>query len=210
MSLFASLQNGVSGLNAASSGLNTTAHNLANTKTAGYTRQQTIQKDMYYQTFKVSNNGAMKIGMGTYVADVRQIRDMFLDKEYRLQVSRQTFYEKQVECEQEVEDIFGENEGVEFRNSMESMWEAIQNLSTNPESVVNRQLFIAQCESFIETAKNAYTAITKYQNGLNTEVAKQVKKVNDIADKIAALNKTDRKSTRLNSSHPSSSYAVIC
>ena len=80
MSLFASLQNGVSGLNAASSGLNTTAHNLANTKTAGYTRQQTIQKDMYYQTFKVSNNGAMKIGMGTYVADVRQIRDMFLDK----------------------------------------------------------------------------------------------------------------------------------
>ena len=47
MSLFASLQNGVSGLNAASSGLNTTAHNLANTKTAGYTRQQTIQKDMY-------------------------------------------------------------------------------------------------------------------------------------------------------------------
>ena len=65
MSLFESLQNGVSGLNAASSGLNTTAHNLANTKTAGYTRQQTIQKDMYYQTFKVSNNGAMKIGMGT-------------------------------------------------------------------------------------------------------------------------------------------------
>lgn len=190
MSLFASLQNGVSGLNAASSGLNTTAHNLANTKTAGYTRQQTIQKDMYYQTFKVSNNGAMKIGMGTYVADVRQIRDMFLDKEYRLQVSRQTFYEKQVECEQEVEDIFGENEGVEFRNSMESMWKAIQNLSTNPESVVNRQLFIAQCESFIETAKNAYTAITKYQSGLNTEVAKQVKEVNDIADKIAALNKT--------------------
>lgn len=68
--------------------------------------------------------------------------------------------------------------------------EAIQNLSTNPESVVNRQLFIAQCESFIETAKNAYTAITKYQSGLNTEVAKQVKEVNDIADKIAALNKT--------------------
>ena len=65
----------------------------------------------------------MKVGMGTYVADVRQIRDMFLDKEYRLQVSRQSFYEKQVECEQEVEDIFGETEGVEFRNSMKSIWD---------------------------------------------------------------------------------------
>ena len=189
MSLFTSLQNGVSGLNAASAGLNTTSHNLANTKTAGYTRQQNIQKDMYYQTFKVTNNATMKVGMGTYVADVRQIRDMFLDKEYRLQVSRQSFYEKQVECEQEVEDIFGETEGVEFRNSMESIWEAVQNLSTNPESVVNRQLFIAQCESFIETAKNAYNAITKYQTGLNNEVAKQVKEINSIADQIADLNK---------------------
>ena len=189
MSLFTSLQNGVSGLNAASAGLNTTSHNLANTKTAGYTRQQNIQKDMYYQTFKVTNNATMKVGMGTYVADVRQIRDMFLDKEYRLQVSRQSFYEKQVECEQEVEDIFGETEGVEFRNSMESIWEAVQNLSTNPESVVNRQLFIAQCESFIETAKNAYNAITKYQTGLNNEVAKQVKEINSIADQIAELNK---------------------
>lgn len=189
MSLFTSLQNGVTGLNAASAGLNTTSHNLANTKTQGYTRQQTIQKDLYYQTFKVTNNGTMKIGYGTYVADVRQIRDMFLDKEYRLQVSRQSFYEKQVECEQEVEDIFGETEGVEFRNSMQSIWEAVQNLSTNPESVVNRQLFVTQCESFIETAKNAYNAITKYQSGLNSEVEKQVKEINSIADQIADLNK---------------------
>ena len=88
MSLFTSLQNGVTGLNAASAGLNTTSHNLANTKTQGYTRQQTIQKDLYYQTFKVTNNGTMKIGYGTYVADVRQIRDMFLDKEYFRSVDR--------------------------------------------------------------------------------------------------------------------------
>ena len=189
MSLFTSLQNGVSGLNAASAGLNTTSHNLANTKTQGYTRQQSIQKDMYYQTFKVTDKSTMKVGYGTYVADVRQIRDIFLDKEYRLQVSRQNFYEKQVECEQEVEDIFGETEGVEFRNSMESIWEAVQNLSTNPESVVNRQLFVTQCESFIETAKNAYNAITKYQSGLNSEVQKQVDAINSIADQIAELNK---------------------
>lgn len=189
MSLFTSLQNGVSGLNAASAGLNTTSHNLANTKTQGYTRQQSIQKDMYYQTFKVTDKSTMKVGYGTYVADVRQIRDIFLDKEYRLQVSRQNFYEKQVECEQEVEDIFGETEGVEFRNSMESIWEAVQNLSTNPESVVNRQLFVTKCESFIETAKNAYNAITKYQSGLNSEVQKQVDAINSIADQIAELNK---------------------
>ena len=48
MSLLSSFDTGVSGLHAAQFGLNTTSHNLANTKTAGYTRQQNIQRDTYY------------------------------------------------------------------------------------------------------------------------------------------------------------------
>lgn len=35
-----------------------------------------------------------QIGYGTTVAQVRQIRDIFLDKEYRLEVSRGNFYEQ--------------------------------------------------------------------------------------------------------------------
>ncbi len=42
MSLFTSFNAGVSGLQSSQAGLNTTAHNLANTKTQGYTRQQNI------------------------------------------------------------------------------------------------------------------------------------------------------------------------
>ena len=42
MSLFTSFNSGVSGLKASQAGMNTAAHNLANTKTTGYTRQQNI------------------------------------------------------------------------------------------------------------------------------------------------------------------------
>lgn len=188
MSLFTSFGVGVSGLRTSQSGLNTTAHNLANTNTVGYTRQQNINSDTYYKTVKINESGNLKTGLGTTVAEVRQIRDIFLDKEYRLEVSRQSFYEKQVECGQEVEDVLGETEGVEFREAMNDIWNNLQDLSTNPESVVNRELFISQTESFLEKAKNIYSAITDYQIGLNNEIAVQVDKINAISDKIAKYN----------------------
>ena len=188
MSLFTSFGVGVSGLAASQSGLNTTAHNLANTNTVGYTRQQNINADRYYKTYKINNTGKLQTGLGTTVAEVRQIRDIFLDKEYRLEVSRQSFYEKQVECGQEIEDVLGETEGVEFREAMNDIWNNLQDLSTNPESVVNRELFISQTESFLEKAKNIYSALTDYQIGLNTEIATQVDEINQISDKIAKYN----------------------
>lgn len=188
MSLFTSFGVGVSGLRTSQSGLNTTAHNLANTNTVGYTRQQNINTDTYYRTVKLNESGKLKSGLGTTVAEVRQIRDIFLDKEYRLEVSRQSFYEKQVECGQEVEDVLGETEGVEFREAMNDIWNNLQDLSTNPESVVNRELFISQTESFLEKAKDIYSAILDYQIGLNNEISVQVNKINAISDKIAKYN----------------------
>ena len=77
MSLFTSFNSGVSGLKASQAGMNTAAHNLANTKTTGYTRQQNILRDTYYSNIKVTSHGTQQIGYGTAVAQVRQIRDIF-------------------------------------------------------------------------------------------------------------------------------------
>ena len=48
-----SLYIGVSGLHSAQTALNTTAHNLANINTEGYTRQQITFEDMTYLTVEV-------------------------------------------------------------------------------------------------------------------------------------------------------------
>ncbi len=188
MGLMTGFNVGVQGLHAAQSGLNTTAHNLANTKTQGYTRQQNIQKDLFYRDFKVTAKATLQIGYGTMVGDIRQIRDAFLDKEYRLEVSRQAFYEKQLETVNEIEDVLGEMEGVEFREALADMWNAVQDLSTYPESVVNRQLFISRAETFIHKATGVYDSISKYQTGLNDQMEKQVNRVNEIAEEIAKYN----------------------
>lgn len=190
MSLFTSFNAGVSGLQASQAGINTAAHNLANTKTTGYTRQQNILRDTYYNTLKVTSSGAQQIGYGTSVAAVRQIRDIFLDKEYRLEVSRQKFYEEQVTTSEEIEDILGEMEGVEFQNSLQDIWDALQTVSIDPQSIVNRELLISKAQSFVDTAKDVYQTLMDYQVNLNTEIVSQVQAINSIGEQILALNQT--------------------
>lgn len=63
MSLFTSFNSGVSGLKASQAGMNTAAHNLANTKTTGYTRQQNILRDTYYSNIKVTSHGRSRLVM---------------------------------------------------------------------------------------------------------------------------------------------------
>lgn len=188
MSLFTSFNAGVSGLQSSQAGLNTTAHNLANTKTQGYTRQQNINKDTYYQTIKTTTNSTLQVGYGTTIATIRQIRNEFLDKEYRKEVSRQTFYEVQYNTATEIEDILGETEGVEFNDVLSDIWQTVQDLSTNPESITNRKLFITQAEAFLEKAQNVYSALKSYQVNLNSQIESQVTSINKIADQIAELN----------------------
>ena len=188
MSLFTSFNSGVSGLLASQAGINTAAHNLANTKTTGYSRQENILRDNYYNTLRVTTRGLQQIGYGTSVAAVRQIRDIFLDKEYRLEVSRQNFYDRQVITTEEIEDILGEMEGVEFQYSLEDIWDSLQMIAMNPQDIVNRELFISNADSFLKSATDVYQTLLDYQINLNKEISSQVDRINEIGDQISELN----------------------
>lgn len=188
MSLLTSFNAGVSGLVSSQSGLNTTAHNLANTKTDGYTRQQNINTDTYYHTFKITESSIMKVGYGTTVAEIRQIRDEFLDKEYRLEVGCKSFYEMQLTTQQEIEDVIGEMEGVEFEDALTDLWATIESFSTNPESITNRELLIMEAEAFLQTAQEVNQSLRDYQINLNSQIEAQVQRINEIGDEINELN----------------------
>lgn len=98
-----------------------------------------------------------------------------MDKEYRLEVSRGSFYDRQLTTSQEIEDILGELEGVEFQNSLQDIWDSLQTISTDPQSVVNRELFLSNAESFIKNAKDVYQTLVDYQVNLNKEITAQVR-----------------------------------
>ena len=188
MGLMGSLYTGVSGLQISQRGLNTTAHNLSNLETEGYVRQQTLQTDSFYTNIGNNHISYLQVGHGAAAAAITQVRDTFLDKSYRQEIGRQKFYEAQYECATEMEEILGETEGVAFQDSIEDLWEAMQELCKEPDSIVTRSSFIQTAVGFIERAETVYTQIKEYQLNLNSNIRNTVDRINEIADEIQRLN----------------------
>lgn len=189
MSLMTSLSVGVSGLRTSQSGVNTTAHNLANVSTEGYCRQQNIGTDVGYNTIGFSHISYFQVGIGTSVQIVKQNRDAFLDKSYRLEVGRQSFYEAQSRAVDEIESLFGEMEGVQFQESLSDVWSAIQELAKEPDSIVKRTALIETSSTFMLRSQDIYQQIEEYQNNLNTQVQDAVDRINNIGQEIMTLNR---------------------
>lgn len=189
MSSMSSIYRGVSGLTISQQSLNVAAHNLANTDTLGYVRQQVLTTDFVYRNLSNGTGNLAQVGLGTDMAIVRQVRDEFLDKSYRTESGRQGFYDAQYSTVREVEDLFGELEGIQFQNSMENFWSTLQEMSKTPDDIAARETFINTAVSFIERAEKISKQLNQYQININTEISDKVDRINDIASRIAYLNK---------------------
>ncbi len=188
MGLMSSLYVGASGLRVSQNALNTTSHNLANVETNGYVRQQTVLQTSYYQTIGQSYISPMQTGLGVDTQIVRQVRDMFLDRSYRMELGRQGFYDSQYETASEIENLMGELNGVAFQDSMEEFWTNLQELAKEPDSLVKRASLVETSVSFIERTENIFEQLSEYQLNLNTKIEANVKRINEIGDQITVLN----------------------
>lgn len=195
MPLMSGIYVGTSGLQANQNALNTTAHNLSNMDTVGYTRQQAEMTNRIYTPLSknivsVSN---MEYGMGTQYADAKQVRDYFLDLTYRKENGRCNFYNVLRETYGEVESLLGELDGEAFEKTTDDLWTAIQELSKDPSSSVTQGLFVQRAEEFVERAVNIYDNINFYQDNLNTQIAQKVKQINDYGKQLLNINDQIRK-----------------
>lgn len=186
----ASLYVGASGLKSAQTALNTTAHNLANINTEGYTRQQIAFKDTYY--VKIGGSYASPItstyGLGVGVSEIRRIRDEFIDAAYRQENGRLGYYSSQYKAIEEVEDQFGEMQGVTYQEFLTNLYNSINELSKEPSSTVKRSSLIQSASAFLTRSDAVYQGLKDYQTTLNVNVSNMVKKINSIGNEIYDLN----------------------
>ncbi len=189
MSLMSGLFLGATGLQTSQNSLHTTAHNLSNIETPGYVRQQTLHADMSYNTISTSPAvSKMQIGLGVEYDIVRQVRDQFLDKSYRRETGRSSFYEISQETTQEIETLLGEFDGVAFQESIAGLWTSVQELAKDPSSAVTKGSFVNTSAQFLERAQAVYNGLSDYQDNLNARVKELVDRVNDLGDEIHKLN----------------------
>ena len=195
MPLMGSLYIGASGLQSGQNALNTTAHNLTNIDTTGFTRQQTLFSSKRYIT--ISQNPAavsdQQYGIGVNLSAVRQVRDYFLDQTYRKESGRSMFYEASTDVLGEVENVLGELNGEDFQTSLTNLWTAVQELSKDPSSSVTQGLLVQRSAEFINRANAVYQDLTNYQDNLNKQIKEKVTTINQYGKQIQALNDQIRK-----------------
>ncbi len=187
---FGSFYVGGSGLRNSQNALNTTANNLANANTTGYVRQQVRFSDKNYITRNNPTAGTniQQSGLGVTISDVAHVRDIFLDKSYRQENGRKEFYSEMYNTTSYVEDIMQEMNGAEFKESISDLWQAFQEYGKDPTNSTNQNLIIQKSELFLSRCNTVYSDLQKYQSNINMQIKEQVDRINEIGDRIYALN----------------------
>ncbi|MDE6168997.1 MAG: flagellar hook-associated protein FlgK [Acetatifactor sp.] len=190
MPLMGSLYIGASGLQTGQNALNTTAHNLSNIDTKGYTRQQVQQSSKSYLTLSIDVNSVSnkQTGLGVTYSRAKQVRDYFLDKTYRRESGRSMFYEVSTEVMEEVESQLGELHGEAFQTNISDFWTAVQELTKDPASSVTQGLLVQRASELIQRAGAIYSGLSSYQDNLNLQIIQQVGKINKYGNQLLTLN----------------------
>ncbi len=191
MGSISSISVALSGLRAAQSGLAVTGHNVTNSTVTGYTRQQGIQQDFSYRNIGSSAIGSLKmqVGLGTNIAQIRQIRNKFYDATYREENSFGSYYARKYTAGEEVNTIIGELQSkYKAQDVIKDVWNSINEMSKNPSAIETRSTFIQSTVSFLNKMQDINKNLFEYQLNLNEQVKKEVDTINNIVAQIADLN----------------------
>ncbi|MBS1197003.1 MAG: hypothetical protein H6R18_788 [Proteobacteria bacterium] len=173
---------GVTGMNAAQLGLLTTEHNIANSMTAGYNRQRTIQA-----TNIPIMTGAGSMGQGTHVATVERMYSKFLSGQVnRAQtgVSELDAYYSEIA---QIDNMLADPSSG-LSPALQEFFSAAQQVAANPASMSARQSMISMAESMVSRYQGLQSRLNELADGINGQVTDVVQNINSYAREIAELN----------------------
>ena len=188
MSSISSITKAVTGLTAAQKGLQVTGHNISNTNTKGYTRQQLLQSDSSYLTIGKNGGYSMQVGLGVTCDEIRQIRDNLADRRLRTENSVLNYYQALNTVSTDVESMFDEPYGCTISDFLNDFWSQTQKLSATPDGVEERMSFISTAKVLMDKINEVSDALTDYQFKLNGNIQTSVNRINEITKEIRSLN----------------------
>ena len=175
-----------SGLRSANAALNTTANNIANTQTVGFSRQQATQEANHpLRTFATYGCA----GAGVNVIAIERIRNHFYDVKYWNNQSRLGKYEVQQYYMRTLEDYFIDDGKSGFNTLFDRMSNSLQEVTKNASSVSTRTDFISSIKAMTDYFNNMFGNLQEMQNDLNLEIRQTVDEINSIAEKLAILHR---------------------
>ena len=189
MASFGSLSIGISGLYANQKGLETVSHNIANADNPNFTRQR-----VNYVDSALRQSGQHRVGTGTDVSGIKQIRDEFLDKKLRDQVSQYGYNGERFNIFSQVESIINETGEIDDKvtgglsKTMDDFWKGMDEIVKDPANLTVRGVFKERAEGLVTTVRHMDYQLDMLQKNLDTRVKNVVDETNRITTQIADLN----------------------
>ena len=187
-SQFFGLNIGASGIAAFQAAINTTANNISNVKTEGYSRQVTTLEATNPLRIYAKYGSA---GTGVAVTSILQQRDIYYDTKYWENNSSLGYFDQKLYYLAQVENIFADD-GIQegFSTIFSKMFNALDTLNGgNASDASVRNQFIHQAQSLCTYFNSVSDSLTELQKDTNEEIASTVQNINSIGEKIALINK---------------------
>ncbi len=186
-SSFFGLHVAATGLNAAQASINTTANNIANVNTNGYSRQEVGRVAAAAQRCFTSYGS---IGTGVEVTKVTQVRDLYYDEKYWNNNTKLGLFEKKLYYMHQIEDYYTDNSQISgFTTLYTKMFNGLESVKKNAGDTSVRNEFISQAQELMDYFNSTATQMQDLQSSINDEIKTSVDTINSASQKIALLNK---------------------
>lgn len=175
-----------SGLTAYQASLNTTANNVSNVQTKGYTRQNANLEAS--QALRVNARYGSQ-GAGVSVISIKQVRNEYYDTKYWENQASVGLYETKLGYLEQIENFLIDDDTEKgFSTILNEMFNSLDTLKNNAGDVTVRQQFISDAQKFTTFFNSLAIGLGNIQDSVNEEIKSTVANINAIGQKITLLN----------------------
>ncbi len=185
-STFFGLEIAASGLRAANAALNTTANNISNTNTLGYSRQEVKQEAMNPLRVFATYGCA---GAGVNTLAIERIRDQFYDQKFRENETKLGQFDAKAYYCKMIEEYLTDDGKTGFKSIFDQFGLGLQEITKNASSDATKRSFISAAKSMVDYFNNMYGDLQNLQADVNDEIKIRIDHINSIAQDLAMVNK---------------------
>lgn len=183
MSIFSTLNTGVSGLGAAQVQISTTGHNITNANSPYYTRQRVVQS-----AADALHVRAGDIGLGTKVDKIVRIHDEYVFTKLRdntNNVENTKYFKTKLE---EVAQRFPDLKDVGILNDLQQYQKAWNDYASHPADSAMKINLIQVSKTLAKDISATRNDLFKMQNSVNDDIVLTIEEINRIGKDIATIN----------------------
>lgn len=176
------LNTSVSGLLTTQRALATTAHNIANVNTPGYSRQ-TVEVKVREAQF----TGAGYLGKGVEVGSVQRIHSQYLTEQLRTSTSSASENATFFSLSGRIDSILAD-EGTGLSPNLLSFFNAVQDVADLPSSISARQVMISEAEALVTRFQFLDNRLDDLTSEIRVRLGNEIRDVNSLSQSLADIN----------------------